>query len=297
MKQSIATAKQAIADAQAQAAQMQAQQQSGQPEQAGPQSGNAFGVRPDGSYGPTPIPPPPQGPGQPGQVFSAQPYQPHQPLPGQSAPPTSRPHSASSPIDFDALGAGEPLTRQRRIRPVWAFSAFVMLVGGIGSLAYGIVDIVRTNSRAESSAVARGQIGETVQFTSIRAQAYTVYVVIDTSSSDTRDSIVNATSCGIRFADGGTASISGSRQVSSTNIGDTSSVGYFDAREGQVAVSCESRYSDQYEFFVSPGTNSIFSSLGFIFGGVGALLVGVVLLVVAFRRRRSRSSNTVTFTV
>ena len=62
-------------------------------------------------------------------------------------------------------------------------------------------------------------------------------------------------------------------------------------------MSCESRYSDQYEFFVSPGTNSIFSSLGFIFGGVGALLVGVVLLVVAFRRRRPLSGNTITFTV
>jgi hypothetical protein len=56
--------------------------------------------------------------------------------------------------------------------------------------------------------------------------------------SNNRETIVAATNCEARFAEGGSAGFRGARQGSAVTVGDRSTVGTFEAQAGDVALSC-----------------------------------------------------------
>ncbi len=202
------------------------------------------------------------------------------------------PRPGSTPIDFAAMGAGGFVPQQpprRGPRPVWLAIFIVAVLAGVGLITYGIVDLVRANNAVVDHAVARGPTnGEltTVQFVATKAQRYTVYVIIHSSDSNLRESVISDTACSIRFADGTTASITGSRQSTASTVGSVSSIGSFDAPEGKVAIRCDQGILGGVDFIVSPGSVDIFGGIGLVFGGVGALAVAVFALIKTFSKRR-----------
>jgi hypothetical protein len=194
-----------------------------------------------------------------------------------------------STMGAPSSGADRP---PRRTRPVWLLVFVVVLGGGGFSLIHGIIEIVRQNDAVLDRAVAEGspeREARPVTFAATRSQEYSVYVIIDTSSSDYRDRIVRNTSCRATFVDGSSAEFSGARQSFSSTIGDTSSVGTFTAPEGRVTVGCVQGTGGSIRFIVSPGTVSIGAPVAFIIGGAFALAFSVFAGIKAFSgRRRAR---------
>jgi len=77
----------------------------------------------------------------------------------------------------------------------------------------------------------------------------------------------------------------GARQATSVNLNGQASIGYFDAPVGPIAVRCDSA-SGTYRIFVAEGGPRLsLSAFGLIFGGVGAVVLGVILTIIGARRR------------
>ncbi|MCU1399326.1 MAG: hypothetical protein JWN62_2435 [Acidimicrobiales bacterium] len=225
--------------------------------------------------------------------------QPMPPPPPQGYGTPFSPPRGSTPIDFAALGvsggsgpgpwapSGEP--KRRGVRKVWLVLAIVVFGASVYSLVHGIVEIVNINDDTVVNAVARAEVNgssKVAEFSAPKSQTYSVYAIIDSSSSDVRDDIVASTNCQVTFADGSTTAFSGRNQGSSTTIGDVASVGEFFAAEGSVRVVCQSESGDRYDFIVSPGTAAIGAAIAFILLGAFGLFAAVICLVVALVGRR-----------
>ncbi|MCU1393982.1 MAG: hypothetical protein JWM34_2410 [Ilumatobacteraceae bacterium] len=210
-------------------------------------------------------------------------------------PPSGRSSFGSTPIDLAAFGMGQDTAPQRRgIRPGWLLAAVLFLAGGAACLVHGIIEIVDINDATVAHAVARAEIngsGNVAQFAAPKTMTYTIYAIIDTSNSNQRDQLIANTSCQIQSFNGGTLSVSGNNQGSSTTIGDVSSIGTFRVPEGEVTVRCDSAYGDRYDYIVSPGTSSVGGAVAFIIGGAFALVPGIIALVKTFGRRRRPSTG------
>ncbi|MCU1365885.1 MAG: hypothetical protein JWN39_1524 [Ilumatobacteraceae bacterium] len=225
-----------------------------------------------------------------------------QPMPPPPPQGYGTPFSAprgSTPIDFAALGVsggsapgpwtnnGEP--KRRGVRKVWLVLAVVVFGASAYSLVHGIVEVVHINDDTVDNAVARAQVNgssNVAEFSATKSQTYSVYAIIDSNDSNTRDDIVASTDCEVTFADGSTTAFSGSSQGSSTTIGDVSSVGEFFASEGSVRVVCESGSGDRFDYIVSPGTAAVGAAIAFIICGAFGLFAGIICLVVALVGRR-----------
>lgn len=179
----------------------------------------------------------------------------------------------------------------------WPMIALVLAIAGGIMLAIGIVGLVSQNAKVRTEAIATGDVGalneqaETYQFTIDKAQAYSVYIDLDTNDSNTRDAIVGATECTAVFQDGTTTQIRGSRQASASTIGDLSSIGYFDAPKGAAAIRCTQqpfgrrsagRLDDRHPFYVSPGTTSSFGAIGLTIGGATLLAIAMIVAIEGF---------------
>ena len=232
-------------------------------------------------------PPPGQYPGQypPGQ------YPPAQFPPGQFGAPMR------TPINFAGMASTyddfQPARSKRH--PIMIALSLICLVGGGIMLAYGIIEVVDQTTAIRSDAVATGNVAlpneqpAVVQFVASKAQAYSVYIDLDTSSENLRDDVVAETTCVAQFGNEDNVTMHGNRQGSSNTLGDLSSIGYFTAPEGRVAVICgqsvNSRPSSSLPFYVTPGTTNVFSGIGFILGGAGLLAASLVLAIFGFRRK------------
>ncbi|HEY4334037.1 MAG TPA: hypothetical protein VGM78_15755 [Ilumatobacteraceae bacterium] len=220
--------------------------------------------------------------------------------PGQFGPP-----GFGGPGQFGQPGFGQPVfgtpgpygtmpmstdmpkPPHRRLRAVWLVLFVLTAIGSCIAIAAGIVSLVHASRAVGRDAVARGTLGQTLQFTADKPSDYTIYIVDHTSNSDDRDDLVSDTSCGVILADGTKVTMSGSRQGSSTSIGDTASVGSFHAPVGRVAVLCKA-FGAGFPYLVSPGKVAIFAGLLLIFAGVGGILLAILFGILAFRRPRRR---------
>ena len=236
-------------------------------------------------------PPPNQYPGQypPGQ-YPGQ-YPPAQYPPGQFGAPVR------TPLNFAGMAAAysdfQPARSKRH--PIMMTLSLLCLVAGGVMLAYGIIKVVDQTSAIRSDAVAKGNVAlpnsdpEVVQFTSGKAEAYSVYIDLHTSSETLRDDVVAETTCVARFGNEHEVTMHGNRQGSSNTLGDLSSIGYFSAPEGPVSVICGqsgfSRPGTNLRFYVTPGSTNVFSGIGFILGGAGLLAASLVLAIFGFRRK------------
>ena len=249
-------------------------------------------------------PPPPPGQYPPGQYPPSQ-YPPSQHPPSQfqpgqfpgQYPPGPYGGPVRTPINFAGMASSysdfQPARSKRH--PIMITLSLLCLVGGGIMLAYGIIKVVDQTSAIRSDAVAKGNVAlpnsdpEVAQFTSGKAQEYSVYIDLDTSSENLRDDVVAETTCVAHVGDGHDVTMRGSRQGTSNTLGDLSSIGYFSAPEGPVSVICGQsgfgRAGSNLPFYVTPGTTNVFSGIGYILGGAGLLAASLVLAIFGFRRK------------
>ena len=234
-----------------------------------------------------PPPPPGQYPPGPGQYPGQNPGQ----YPGQYGGP------AQTPINFAGMASSyndfQPV-KSKRHPFMLAVSVICLIAGGI-MLTYGIIKVVDQTSAIRSDAVAKGKVAlpnsdpEVVQFTSGKADSYSVYIDLHTSSENLRDEVVGETTCVAHFGNEHEVTMRGSRQGSSNTLGDLSSIGYFSAPEGPVAVICAqsgyTRPGTTLTFYVTPGTTNVIGGIGYILGGAGLLAASLVLAIFGFRRK------------
>ena len=210
------------------------------------------------------------------------------PPPGYGTPYPPPPRG-STPLDFTALGVSTGEPKRRGVRKIWMLIAVVLIAASVVSVTHGVVEIVDINDATVTNAVARAEVnGQTniARFTATKSQTYTVYGIIDTNSSDQRNSVVAATSCDVHFADGSSTSFSGAQQGSSTTINDVATIGQFHANEGAVTVVCDSGYGNRFDFIVTPGTSNVGAAIGFILGGALGLALGIAALIRALIGRK-----------
>jgi len=109
--------------------------------------------------------------------------------------------------------------------------------------------------------------------------------VSGSSNSDLTDQETGSTRCSITFGDGTTTSVNGSRQATSVNLNGKASIGYFDAPVGAITVRCTSSLGTYPLFVAEGGPRLDLSDFGLIFGGLAALVVGIILTIIGARRR------------
>jgi hypothetical protein len=207
------------------------------------------------------------------------------------------PNPDFTPVGFAATDAPDAIVRRRR-NPVWLVLAVVLLGAGLAGIVLFVGAQVE-NAPGRDEAVADGRVsalGDTdtpvAPFTG--KGDYTVWIELDgVSRSNNRDNVVAATNCLAVFEDGGSARFRGARQGASVTIGNRSTIGTFDAPEGDVAVSCRQlpfgRYGNRHllsrerSFFVTSGRPGVGFALWVgMFGGI----VVLILAPLAWRRYR-----------
>ena len=147
-----------------------------------------------------------------------------------------------TPVGFAATDAGDAIVRRRR-NPVWLVLAILLAGAGLGGIAWFVVGQIE-NAPDRDEAVAAGRVaglgGADTPVASFTGEGdYTVWLDLDgVTRSNRRETIVAATNCLAAFENGGSARFRGARQGSSVTIGDSSTVGTFDAPEGRVALIC-----------------------------------------------------------
>ncbi|HRE03262.1 MAG TPA: hypothetical protein PLV68_18335, partial [Ilumatobacteraceae bacterium] len=171
----------------------------------------------------------------------------------------------------------------------------LVLTLGIAALIVGIVGLVRANNSLRADAVAvgyaapRGTQPDTHRFTADSDRSYSIYIDLDTSNENRRDSIVASVECQAAFQNGTTAHIRGSRQGTSTTIGDVSSIGKFDAPAGAVAVACyqvsNSGGGNSLLYFVTPGKSRFLVWILVTVGGGLLIALGIVLGIMRLVRK------------
>jgi len=217
--------------------------------------------------------------------------------PGQFGPgPIGGP--APTPINFAGMSTSysdfQPARSKRH--PIMMTLSVLCLIGGGIMLAYGVIKVVDQASTIRDDAAASGNValpGETpgvAHFVAGRAERYTVYVDLDTSSENLRDDVVAETTCVAQFGNDEQVTLRGNRQGTSNTLGDLSSIGSFSATEGPVAVICgqsgTSRPSATIRFLITPGSpSSVLDGIWYIFGGAGLLAASLVLAIFGFRRK------------
>ncbi len=175
----------------------------------------------------------------------------------------------------------------RKRRPIVLVLGLLFLVGGIVAGTIGVLDIIDAVSIPDDEVAVRGRTGEQMDFSREASdpERWTIYLDSTSSNSDIVDSETASTRCEISLSDGSSASVNGARQVSSVNLNGQASIGYFDAPVGPVAVRCDSS-SGTFRVFVAEGGPRLgLSQFGLIFGGVGALVLGIILTIIGARRR------------
>ena len=197
-----------------------------------------------------------------------------------------------TPVGFAATDAPGATVR-RRHNPVWLAVAVVLAVAGIAGPVWFVVE-QEASAPGRDEAVARGSVAALGDSPSRAlfdgAGDYTVW--LDTGGvlrSNRRETLIAATNCVARFANGGSARFRGARQGSSVTIGDRSTVGTFRAPAGPIELACGlrpfGRYGnrfllrDERPFFVTPGAPGV-GTLPWVglFGGLLALVIAAMAL-------------------
>lgn len=206
-----------------------------------------------------------------------------------------------TPVGFAATDAPGATLRRRR-SPFWLLLAVLVTVASLAGIGWFVAEQAG-NAPSDAEAVGTGRVaglgGPATPVVTFTAQAGKHTVWLDTSGiarAGTRETIVAATTCGVRFADGGTARFRGARQGSSVTIGDRSTVGVFDAPAGAAAIACVQRpfgrfggrfrLRNEHPFLVIPGDPSVgWAPWVAVFAGSFALF-GVPWLVGRWRGGR-----------
>ena len=200
-----------------------------------------------------------------------------------------------TPVGFAATDAPDALVRRHR-NPFWRLLGVLLVLAGVAGIVWFVFDQI-ANAPDRDDAVATGRVaalgGTDTPSAQFRGEGdYTVWLELGgVLSSGNRETIVAATNCAVRFANGGSARFRGARQGSSVTINDRSTVGTFDAPEGQVALVCRQLpfgrrgrrrlLDEERPFFVTAGKPGVgWESWVGLFGGIGLL----VLAIPAFRR-------------
>jgi len=207
----------------------------------------------------------------------------------------------SRPPGEDPFGS-----RPSRVRRGWVRVVLgaLLAVGGVLALGYGIVEAVRAGNAITDDAVARGTVREgggqeaTFVVPDREDREYTVYLQFSGvfSNDEDEDLTVRDTRCVATTSTGERVAFGGNRQDVAATIGGSASVNHFAAPAGPTVVRCgygdgtrssRVRRPDSIGFVVTPGTPSLAGDgVLYIFGGVGANLLGGFLFWSGWRRRR-----------
>lgn len=156
-----------------------------------------------------------------------------------------------------------------------AVFGLLALIGG--AVALGI-------SRAASSIdpVAEAITPGTATFDA-ESEEYEIFAVNGRTAGDFREAA--SYECVVALADGRTLTIDGDVQDVSTEVGNTQSIGSFDAVPGPTAVQCEAGGGNA-RFIVDDVGTVAKIALIVIFAGVGILLLGIGLLLLGIFWKR-----------
>lgn len=170
--------------------------------------------------------------------------------------------------------------RKRRVWMIWvgalgATLGLLALIGG--AVALGI-------SRAASSIdpVAEAITPGTASFDA-ESDTYEIFVVNGRRAADFRDSA--SFECVVALADGRSLTIDGDVQDVSTDVGNTQSVGSFDAVPGPTSVQCDAK-GGNVKFIVDDEGTVAKIALIVVFVGVGILLLGIGILLLGIFWKR-----------
>lgn len=196
------------------------------------------------------------------------------------------------PPSVDPVGSVTQCPHVRRARKWgWLIAGAVLAIAGLIAAVEGTFGVFGSGDGVGEQQ-ASGTIGQldsgagarTAVFSG-QSGTYTVWLIDGTVVSETLDQRVNATECFIELQGGETARIDGSRQAISVQEGDTATIGWFDAPEGEVRVNCSftsfgsRRLAGELrvnrEFVVTPGKPSLeWQPWVALFGGIGVTIVG-----------------------
>ena len=200
--------------------------------------------------------------------------------------------------------AGQPVTPRpppvalRRYRNRWFLVlGIVLLVAGLAAGTLAIIGMVSDLALADEDIVAGGTVAaldgpetEAVSFTAESDGPFTVWLDNENMETLTREDVVAATQCEAQLSNGDTARFQGNRQGNNVTVGSRSTVGYFDAVEGDVEVSCRQvefgrpgrygRLRHERDYIVARGEPSTpFAGVGLLTGGIIALVLAIFSII------------------
>jgi hypothetical protein len=187
-----------------------------------------------------------------------------------------------------------PASRLRRRRsPLLGLLAVVLLVGGTGVTAVGIVRLAMEAGVDDANVVARGTVASlegppapAVTFRAGAGERFTVWLN-EGGLSNVRESLVAGTECAATRPDGTVARVRGSRQGTSVATDHDETIGTFGTSAGATAVACRhvpfggwrnrGRLRDQHRFVVERGTpGDGLAGLWLLLPGMAAAGLGLV---------------------
>ena len=182
-----------------------------------------------------------------------------------------------------------PPGMEKRRRPVLLTIGVVLMLLGTAGVALGIVRIVDAVRIPEDEIMGRSFVGgPPIQFerTDDQPDEFTIYLDTGSTNSSTTDRLVDATTCTIALPDGSTLRRDGNDLSMSVNLDGTANVGSFRTGSGTVNVSCSSGRASGIALLVAEGGPRLsLAAFGYLFGGVGLLVVGIILTIVGSIKR------------
>lgn len=196
-------------------------------------------------------------------------------------------------VEHAGWAVDAPGSRLRRTRnPLLGLLAVLLLVGGIGAAAVGIVRLATEAGPDEARVLARGTVAaldgpatSPVTFTTDPAEEITVWLRAG-GLSNVRETVVAGTTCDLLRADGTTARIRGSRQGSSVQTDDHATIGATRSGAGVNAIACRhvpfgrvgrrGRLRRERPYIVERGNpGDGLRGMWLLFPGIGATVLGV----------------------
>lgn len=170
--------------------------------------------------------------------------------------------------------------RKRRVWMIWVGAAVAVL--GLLSLIGGAVALGISRAASSIDPVAEAITPGTATFEA-EDDTYEIFVVNGRRAADFRDAA--SFECAVTLADGRTMNIDGDVQDVSTEVGNTQSVGSFDAVPGATSVQCDAA-GGNVKFIVDDEGTVAKIALIVILAGAGILLVGIGLLLLGIFWKR-----------
>ncbi len=218
-----------------------------------------------------------------------------------AGPPDYRPRGWN-PSDPDVRPVGrvtdQPVSTVRRRRsPGLLVLGTLLVVGATGGFVVSILGFVSSSGPDEEDIVAEGTVAaldrpsaRSARFTAGGTDPFTVWIRTDgIFESNRRENVIAATACDVDLPGGDHADFQGNRQGNAVTINDDSTIGWFTAAEGQIAVTCHQEpfgrartrgwLDDEHDFVVVRGKPSApWSGMVALGGAIVATLLGVSVL-------------------